>query len=131
MIDWRGNIVCYLCLFFLYITKVIFLALIFLGLKKITKNVCLKHSCQAGCAPGTQEDLTQGSFFIFRPRKEVKVMHIRNVMLSEKLAFAITEMVVNGRECRPSASDEQFSCIAFAYQPPSSSSTRRDLCNAQ
>lgn len=58
-------------------------------------------------------------------------MHIRNAMLSEKLAFAITEMVVNGRECRPSASEEQFSCIAFAYQPPSSSSTRRDLCNAQ
>lgn len=42
------------------------MALIFLGITIITKNVCLKHNCQAGCVPGTQEDLIQGSFFMIQ-----------------------------------------------------------------
>lgn len=38
MLEWRSSTVGYFCLFW----KIMFMALIFLGMKKITKNVCLR-----------------------------------------------------------------------------------------
>lgn len=46
--------------------------MIFLGIKKIIQNMCLKHNCQAGCVPGTQEDLIQGSLFMIQTQERAE-----------------------------------------------------------